>query len=58
MEPKKKYSKPEFHEVQIDRDISLVMMSDPGNGEAPPGEPENAMYSDTQSDDPFASPFE
>jgi hypothetical protein len=54
MEPKKKYSTPEFHEVIIDRDISLVMMS-PG---APPGEPENAMYTDTQSDDPFASPFE
>jgi hypothetical protein len=53
MEPKKKYSTPEFHEITIDRDISLVMMTG-----APPGEPENAMYTDTQSDDPFASPFE
>ena len=54
METKKKYTKPEFHEVNIDRDISLVMMST----SAPPGEPENAMYTDTQTDDPFASPFE
>lgn len=56
METKKKYTKPEFHEVNIDRDISLVMMSTTGG--APPTEPENAMYTDTQTDDPFASPFE
>lgn len=52
---KKKYTKPEFHEIKIDLAVSLVMMS----GIFPPVEPETTMNTtmNTTEYDPFESPF-
>lgn len=50
---KRKYNKPDFKEVIIDIEITLVMMSDPS-----PGPGENSYNDDKKEDDAIKSPFE